>query len=217
MKNYIPYVLLIGLNTIAMEKQDPFAVANELYDSSHWKQAYVEYDKVHSNIKKDDCDLTSYVRGSVNFADVTFAYAATELGKGNKEQAKNLMLKACAHWSWRLVARQFGRTPLDNEWDGSDIKDKTLLVYSERDGGAFGDTFYMTPMLRYVKEKGARVVFVPQKPLAQLYQAVGTKQAKYVDQVVVRGSDLPEHDKAIYLWSILKYYLEDVALQDQFP
>jgi hypothetical protein len=202
---------------------DPFETANDLYSKSEWDQAYNEYRIVHKQLKKEPeayqkYDKLDIIRGHVNYADVLYAKGVGELGKGNKDTAKKLMLKACKNWRHRLEGRQFGRAPLPNEWDGSDLTGKKILVYSERDGGAFGDSFYMTALLRYLKEdKGAHVIFVPQRPLANFYRVAGTEQSQYVDEVAVRGTDLPEHHAATYLWSILEYYLHDKDMSQAFP
>lgn len=221
------YALLFAYNIHAAQtpQPDPFAHAYELYISSSWKEAYDEYDSVHKSITNNSIDTKNMdpmdiFRGHVNFGDVTFAKAAGEYNSGNIDEAKKLILQACAHWTYRLKAGQFGRKPLDNEWDGSDLQGKTLVVYSERDGGAFGDSFYMTPMLRYVKEQGARIIFVPQKPLANLYDKTklpDALQTQYVDQVALRGTELPQHDKATYLWSILEHYIKDERVEKPFP
>jgi len=228
MKNLrILLLIMISYNLYSAEipKIDPFTFANELYGASNWTEAYIKYNAIHNDIntgklKSNEIDLTALVRGHVNFGDVTFAKAASEYSNGNKDEAKKLMLQACSHWSFRLQGGQFGRKPLNNEWDGSDLTGKTLVVYSERDGGAFGDTFYMTDLLRYVKEKGAQVIFVPQKPLANLYDKTklpNALQTQYIDQVALRGTELPKHDKATYLWSILEHYVNDKKIEKPFP
>lgn len=228
MKNvYLCGALLLNCGmTIAMNegnvvKQDPFGEANKRYDESDWSGANAQYKLAHEEIKKNgssEYDKLGLVRGHVNYADVLFSRAVGKLAKKQYAKARKLMLSACDHWVHRLEGGQFGRKPLDNEWDGSDIAGKKILVYSERDGGAFGDTFYMAPMLRYLKEAGAaEVILVPQKPLAKFYQMKGAEHTKFVDKVALRGDTLPEHDAAVYLWTILKHVLKNNSIQDCFP
>src|SRR5581483_5145651 len=224
---HILIALTISNSLCASEQKqlDPFSAAHEQYNLSNWDKACTLYLTTFAKIddgtiKKENIDPMALVKGYVNCGDVLYAQGAGAYNRGEKEIAKQLMLSACDLWSHRLGGRQFGRAPLNNEWDGSDLTGKTLVVYSERDGGAFGDTFYMTGLLRYVKEKGARVIFVPQKPLAKLYDKnhlPNALQTHYVDQVVLRSEELPQHDVAIYLWSILKYYLHDTAMEKAFP
>jgi len=221
---YVSIIILLSSVVVVardIPEQDPFSEANKRYDESDWSGANAQYKRVHEELRKknnnDECDKLASVRGHVNYADVLYSRAVGKLAKQQYEKAGRLMLLACDHWAHRLEGGQFGRKPLNNEWDGTDLTGKRILVYSERDGGAFGDTFYMTPMLRFLKEKGAHVILVPQKPLQKFYQMKNTEHALYVDEVALRGDTLPQHDAAIYLWSILKYYLKDVPAKDLFP
>ena len=210
------FTLGISPATNAMDKQksDPFASANKHYSNSEWDLAYQEYSDIFKKIDSESLDKTTiskeaFIKGNVNYADVLRSLGVTDWAKGHHEQAKAKWLTACKHYSYRLEDGRFGRKPLgDEEWDGSDPKGKTIVVLSERDGGAFGDTFYASFLLRHLKNRGANVVFVPQIPLKKLYETEGTLQAGYVDKVCLRGEKLPQHDGKIYLWSLFEDYIK---------
>jgi hypothetical protein len=204
---------------------DPFEKANQLYAESKWEEAAVEYTKVHEDIdtRKQSIDLVdkeNIIRGHVNYSDVLFSLSAGALSKKDYTKAQTLMAEACKHREWRLHDGQFGREPIkeDEELDWSNLKGKRVLVRSERKGGALGDTFYETDLLRHLKEKGAYVILAVQNPLIKLYQLKGSKQAQYVDEVIsANATELPMHEKKIYLWSILKHALSEQQVQHIFP
>ena len=193
---------------------DPFEKANGLYDQSEWKKAAGEYASVFKDtgvsrelskdaIQKEADSLgvtrEQLIRGHVNYGDVLLALSEFEPVK---------FLQALPHRQYRQYDGQFGRKPLANEWDGSDPSGKTIVVYSERAGEAFGDTFFASFLLRWLKDCGANVIFAPQKLLTRLYSTPGTVQSTYVDKVVVRGGELPAHDSSTYLWSIFEPYVK---------
>ena len=204
----IVFVVLLGV-FIFTQAHDPFEKANAFYDNSEWENAYQAYTNVFRAIDNEEIDKNeiandALIRGHVNYADVLWAFGVNEWQDRNHETARKKWLQACDHWAYRLEAGQFGRKPLDDEWEGSDPSGKTIVVLSERDNGAFGDTFIMSFLMRYFKNKEANIVFVSQKPLRKLYEADSTLQADYVNRVVVRGDKLPKHEAKIYLWSLLK-------------
>lgn len=209
----IVFVALLGV-FIFTQAKDPFEKANAFYGNSEWENANEAYTNVfraiyNGKIDKNEISKDALICGHVNYADVLWALGVDEWQDGNHETAHKKWLQACDHWTYRLEARQFGRKPLDDEWEGSDPSGKTIVVLSERDNGAFGDTFIMSFLMRYLKKEGTNIVFVPQKPIRKLYEADNTLQSGYVDRVAVRGDKLPKHDAKIYLWSLLKNYISD--------
>ncbi|HEB41632.1 MAG TPA: hypothetical protein ENI08_01260 [Candidatus Dependentiae bacterium] len=216
-------IVLLLSSFIQVGAEDPFKKANALYDQSEWVKAEKEYDSIFKDIPMPEelnkeiiekvaasHDMTSeeLIRGHVNCGDVKMA-----LMFGDAKQHSKI-LEWARHSQYRIFGGQFGRKPLENEWNGSDLKGKTIVVYSERDKGAFGDTFFATPLLRWLKECGATVVFVPQKLLRKLY-STGI-QKTYVDQVLVRGEELPVHDFSTYLWSLFKGFYKEHG-ESSFP
>lgn len=217
-------IVLLLTSSMYVGAEDPFKKANELYDQSEWRQAEQEFDRIFKDIPMPEeldkgviakiaaaHNMTSeeLIRGHVNCADVKMAIAFGDV-KNNHDK----ILEWGKHSQYRIYGGQFGRKPLKNEWDGSDLKGKTIVVYSERDNGAFGDTFFATPLLRWLKKCGATIVFVPQKLLKKLY-STGT-QKTFVDQVLVRGEQLPSHDFSTYLWSLFGGFYKEHG-ESSFP
>lgn len=64
-------------------------------------------------------------------------------------------------WRWKMLGIDPSKmdVPL---WDGSDIKGKTILLYSEQ---GLGDTLQFIRFTKMVKERGAKVICKVQKPL----------------------------------------------------
>ncbi len=211
-------VIFLLLNSFVFVRGDDiFKKATALYEQSQWEEAEQEYDRIFQNmpplenldeeaIKKEAASLgvtkDELIRGRVNCADVKFALQKFTEG--------------CKYYQYRIYGEQFGRKPLKNEWDGSDPAGKTIVIYSERDRGAFGDTFIMSGLIRWLKKQGAQIILVPQKPLQKLYSTPGTIQSTYVDQVKIRGEELFDHDAEVYLWSLLKNYY-DKNKDSSFP
>jgi len=192
--------------------ENPFHEANKLYKNSQWHAANEKYTNIFNSIdngtiNRVDISKNDLIEAYVNFADVLWACGVTEWENGRHDEAKKKWAKACDYWTYRLEGGLFGRKPLENEWDGSDLNGKTIKVLSERENGAFGDTFIMSFLLRYLKQNGATVVLVPQKPIKKIYEIDETLQKKYVDQVIIRSEKSPKYDSEIYLWSILKHYI----------
>lgn len=96
-------------------------------------------------------------------------------------------------WRWRtneLPPRQFDR-PL---WEGQELHGKTILVHPEQ---GLGDTIHFIRYARLLAERGGRVVFESQKPLAKLLTTV-----EGISQIITSGDPLPEFDYHIPLLSL---------------
>jgi tetratricopeptide (TPR) repeat protein len=67
-------------------------------------------------------------------------------------------------WRWKMLGIDPNKmdVPL---WDGSDIKGKTILLYSEQ---GLGDTLQFIRFTKLVKERGAKVICKVQKPLKSI-------------------------------------------------
>jgi tetratricopeptide (TPR) repeat protein len=88
---------------------------------------------------------------------------------------------------WRLklkhlVEREFSQ-PL---WDGSDIKGRTILLYTEQ---GFGDAIHFVRYTPLVAKSGAKIIIGCQKELTSLFQNV-----KGIQQVIAQGEQLPPFD-----------------------
>jgi tetratricopeptide (TPR) repeat protein len=96
-------------------------------------------------------------------------------------------------WRWKIrgvSARSF-RQPT---WDGSSLAGRTILLYAEQ---ALGDTLQFIRYAPLVKERGATVILECQTPLARLLAG-----SPGIDQLVPRGSPLPEFDVQAALLSL---------------
>ncbi len=73
-------------------------------------------------------------------------------------------------------------------WNGETVAHKTILVYCQ---WGFGDTFMYLRYLLLLKNEGARVICICQKPLIQLLSF-----CTFIDQLIPLGSNekLPEYD-----------------------
>ena len=79
-------------------------------------------------------------------------------------------------------------------WDGGPLNGRTILVFAEQ---GLGDTLQFIRYLPLVKERGGRVVFVCQPPLARILTGFAG-----VDVLVPRGSLLPPFDVQAPLLSL---------------
>lgn len=222
-KNIITVVMLSLLKSILLLQAGDFEnykhylkIADRFYQKSNYQDAYCLYnvflkDKRIMGIDKKNLEI-SYPFGCLGPKHGLFLYKMDKsdyyqarVNCGDASAALGKWKEAAKHWRWRVSAGKFGRVPLEKSWDYSDPKGKKIVVYSERDSGAFGDSFIMLKLLKMLKSDGAHITFVPQKPL----QKVCELQTESIDQVVLRGQDIPKHDAATYLWSILNYAYQD--------
>lgn len=97
---------------------------------------------------------------------------------------------------WRLKVMPSLKKP----WDGTDALGKTILVRCHGDGG-LGDTFFFASRWgAELYKRGARVIFLVQKPLLQLMS-----QQSYVYKVIVPGQEEPPYDYDVYMMSLPCY------------
>jgi tetratricopeptide (TPR) repeat protein len=90
-------------------------------------------------------------------------------------------------WRWEteylISSRRNFHQPL---WDGSDIKDRTILLHAEQ---GIGDTIQFIRYAPLVNQFGARIIFECYKELTSLLQGVNG-----IERVVIHGEELPEFD-----------------------
>jgi tetratricopeptide (TPR) repeat protein len=116
-----------------------------------------------------------------NYAEANWNIALINLLLGNfKEGWKGY------EWRWELKdvvdKRQFSQ-PL---WDGSDIKEQTVLLYAEQ---GFGDTIQFIRYAPLVTQRGAKVIVECQKELLPLLQNV-----EGIHRIIEHGEELPDFD-----------------------
>jgi len=100
-------------------------------------------------------------------------------------------------WRWRqprVAVRSFPQ-PL---WDGSPLNDRTILVHAEQ---GLGDTMQFIRYVPLVKQRGGKVIVECHPPLLRLLAS-----AAGVDQLVARGSALPEFDVQAPLLSLPRIF-----------
>ena len=90
-------------------------------------------------------------------------------------------------WRWKTSqlkdsARIFDRPA----WNGEDLRNKTLLIYSEQ---GFGDTLQFCRYANDVKLLGTKIIMQVQPALVRLIQSMPS-----IDSVIPEGSLLPEFD-----------------------
>ncbi len=100
-------------------------------------------------------------------------------------------------WRWKLE-RSPPRGYSEPEWDGSDLKGKTLLIHQEQ---GFGDMIQFARYIPMVKAKGGTVVVEVQPELSRLFSTLPG-----VDKVINRGSPLPKFDFFIPMMSLAKVF-----------
>ncbi len=88
-------------------------------------------------------------------------------------------------WRWKLSTNP-PRTFDKPEWDGKELKGKTILLHQEQ---GFGDMIHFARYIPMVKEKGGTVVVETQPQLSRLISTIDG-----VAKVVNAGSDLPAFD-----------------------
>lgn len=107
-------------------------------------------------------------------------------------------------WRWKLD-RSPPRGFSQPQWDGSEIKGKTLLIHQEQ---GFGDLIHFARYLPMVKErsKAGTVIVEVQPELARLFSTIDG-----VDKVVNKGAALPKFDTYLSIMSLAKLFETVVA------
>lgn len=90
-------------------------------------------------------------------------------------------------YEWRFALKDSEqRTFLKPKWDGSHLKGKTILLYTEQ---GFGDAIQFIRFLPIIKNMGAKIIIECQKELTRMFGKI-----KGVDTVISQGEPLPEFD-----------------------
>ncbi len=89
-----------------------------------------------------------------------------------------------AEYEWRWTQPGFQRHPCPQpQWNGSSLAGKTILLYAEQ---GLGDTLNFVRYVPVVKKLAGKVILESQPALMQLMAKIPG-----VDQLIVRGTDLP--------------------------
>jgi len=99
-------------------------------------------------------------------------------------------------YEWRLKGpdRKGTRFPAFNQWDGSDLKGKTILLYREQ---GLGDTIQFIRYVPMVVERGGKVIVECQAPLRPIVEGYPG-----VERLLIRKDDLPEFNVHCALMSL---------------
>ena len=100
-------------------------------------------------------------------------------------------------WRWKLD-RTPERTFTTPEWDGAELKGKTVLIYQEQ---GIGDMIQFARYIPLIKELGAIVVVECSPELAPLMSTVPG-----IDKVIMVGSTLPKYDTHIAMMSLARVF-----------
>lgn len=129
--------------------------------------------------------------------DDYYAYGCLRLKLGDFE-------KGWEHYKSRFLKR-FGATfyPQTNkpEWNGEEIKDKTLLIQCEQ---GFGDTIQFLRYLEQVKPLAKKIIFVVQKSLIDLVKHNTSGIDVVIDTESLDGLDFDYHIPLLNLPCLLK-------------
>lgn len=93
-------------------------------------------------------------------------------------------------WRWELSNMR----NLANKWDGSNLKDKRLIVLSEN---GIGDIFQYARFIPLVKQQGTHVSLVTTKALVPLF-----KLCPYIDEIIEAGQAINNFDYVTSMQSI---------------
>jgi hypothetical protein len=90
-------------------------------------------------------------------------------------------------WRWQKADYiQYKREFAQPQWDGKDIKGKTICLHAEQ---GFGDAIQFIRYAPLVAKNGARVIVEAPYPLIDLFKTV-----EGIDMLVKRGDSLPDFD-----------------------
>jgi tetratricopeptide (TPR) repeat protein len=93
-------------------------------------------------------------------------------------------------WRWRMDLFKHKFAPI---WDGSNLHGKTILLIPEN---GLGDTLQYVRFIPRLKEQGAHIVMLVQKPLASYLRAT----CPFIDRVITERSQIPAID---YMTSVM--------------
>lgn len=150
------------------------------------------------NVFKDRGDLREAIACYRRAAELKPGFA-----NANWNEAIALLLGGNFQEGWEKYEWRWKREetpPFEGKahWDGRSLAGETVLLRAEQ---GLGDAIQFCRYAKLVKQRGARVVLECREPLASLMAGLGG-----VDQVVVKGEELPNHDYQIPLLSLPRIF-----------
>lgn len=100
------------------------------------------------------------------------------------------------------------------KWDGSSLKEKTLLIYHEQ---GLGDTIQFSRYISDINRNNGSIIFIIQDTLADLYRHRDSGWDQYIDQIISTNEHIPDYDFHISLMSlpyILNIDVKHISNQD---
>jgi hypothetical protein len=132
-----------------------------------------------------------------DFADVHFNRAVLMLLRGDFQNGWREY-----EWRWKLQSQLTARPTGAAEWDGSELKGQTILLYAEQ---GIGDTLQFLRYVPMVVERGGRVMIQCQPELSRLLEGFPG-----IEQVVVTGQPRPQFDRHRALLSLPLIFSTDL-------
>lgn len=173
-----------------MQEEDPFKEGHDLFKAGEYHQAITLYEKL---FKKGS--------GTQDQIDIAYVnYAQCKISRGidtNCEQDWQEGWKAFDH-RIPVECRQNKRKALEKQWEGQDLKGKTLVVNDEY---GIGDTAGFGRYCTRAKELGAIKIILRTKGfLKDVYSRI-----EGVDEVVGPNDAVQDFDYDTYLMSMPRY------------
>lgn len=100
-------------------------------------------------------------------------------------------------WRWRMKSIAPGEKPPGPEWQGEDIRDKTLLLYQEQ---GLGDMIHFVRYVPLLKERCKSIILAMPRPLKRLFEGIPSVSA------VVSEGETPPYDLALPLMSLPRIF-----------
>jgi len=144
MRKYMALSLLcVSATSLLSMQENPagrFAECEELFKRSEYQKAAAGYESQLGTLNKGDASQDEVRRAHINYGETLMALG--QYKKGGEE------------FEHRLGNTAMGRVPLQKPWDGSDPKDKTVVVRVEH---GLGDTFFAMRNIKQLNALGATV------------------------------------------------------------
>jgi len=186
---------------IAMYKKatqlDP-TLSNAHYNLGHTLKVYGKFNEAIESLNKAAALNPHHVDTHVALSHVYWAL-------GDFDQAWQEY-----EWRWKQHKKD-PRNKTIPEWQGEDIKGKTILLYSEQ---GFGDTLQFIRFAQYMKQQGATVWCKVQKQLVTLLSL-----CPYIDHIINDNSNIRALDYQVALMDMpgkLKLTPQTVPAPDQY-
>jgi len=162
---------------------NPFHQCEEFFKQSNYDKAIIGYEKTLPHVFDQHT-----LRAFVNYAEALLA--------------KGLYAEGFRFFDWRLHLanerdQQKRITKLTKPWDGSDPKNKTIVIYAEQ---GHGDTFFFLRNIKKLNELGAHTILVVKKLLHPILT-----HCDFIDQLITDNEPLPDYDADVFMMSLPRY------------